>query len=658
MKLHHRGGLALLALASLAACKTSGSTSRPDARTSDSATSTVTKIETKVATETRIATSDTKTAAMTATAPQTFTVAQTVTAVQTQPTETHRDAGIIDAPIKPDASINVSNARSPLGYNLDFPGDWSNLIPFINLMDDSREWAGQCPTNDSSCDPVAHLDLDAQGWPRSLKYKDDPTRSYRAIETVFSTVTVGPAIGQTYVITWEGDGTLSWFGINPQGNQANRRLTFVFDGAGPKYIRVASTDPNGTGNNVRNIKIFRQAHETLLAGGERFNPDALEYLKPFGSIRFMDWMESNEKEDRDATWADRARPDYHTLIRQFANPATPNATHTMNGYPVEVLVALANRTGADPHFNMPYRFTDDYVRRFATVVHDTLAPNLRASVEYSNEVWNFSFPQGQYANTQGRALWPNEGSAWVQFMGSRASRMCQIWKEVYSDHPERLRCLFGVQTGWAEMGAPALDCPLWVARDPTKNKPCSSYSDAIAITGYFSGNLAESQNATVIKGWLAQGRDFAFTQALRQLEFGDVAGLTSGGKAITNGGDSLTHTLAEWDAFVKLAKDRSLDLYVYEGGTSMGYNGSDTDVRQFLIDLAHQPKIKDMYTTLFNTWKAKGGTVFNVWGWIDSKSSWANVDMLGKFDHPKYQAIVDFVSKSPCWWDNCDRSQR
>ena len=82
-----------------------------------------------------------------------------------------------------------------IGYNLDFPGDWSNLMPFIDLMHDARPWAGCCAEKDRRFDATAHLDLDAQGWPRSLRYRDLPSQSYGWIETVFSTQESVPDIG-------------------------------------------------------------------------------------------------------------------------------------------------------------------------------------------------------------------------------------------------------------------------------------------------------------------------------------------------------------------------------------------------------------------------------------------------------------------------------
>ena len=36
------------------------------------------------------------------------------------------------------------------------------------------------------------------------------------------------------------------------------------------------------------------------------------------------------------------------------------------------MVALANRLGASPHFNMPAHYQDEYVQRFAEYVRDNL----------------------------------------------------------------------------------------------------------------------------------------------------------------------------------------------------------------------------------------------------------------------------------------------
>ena len=555
-------------------------------------------------------------------------------------------------------SVGPANARSTIGYNLDFPGDWSNLMPFIDLMRDARPWAGVCGEGEPRCDQQAHLDLDARGWPRSLHYRDDPSRSYAAIETVFSTHQNVPDVGRRFTITWEGEGELTFFGVDPISvDKAGHRITFLLE-SGNKFIRIAHTDSQGKGNYLRNVRIFREDRADLLAAGEIFNPDTLDYLKPFGSLRFMDWMLSNNEEKRDAVWSERPQFGHFQWPDQLLDPTDPKKGHRVGGYPVEVLVALANKTGADAHFNMPYRYTDEWVARFAEYVRDELAPNLRATIEYSNEVWNWSFPQAGYANQQGRALWPDEGTAWLQFMGMRAARMCQIWRQVFAGQEKRLRCLISPQTGWPDVAPASLDCPSWVAMDRDHHKPCYQYADAVAVTGYFSGSLNVKKNQPLLHGWLAKGPDYAMAQGLRQLEFGDVAGVENGdGKpALGAKSDSLAATLATFGVFRKYARERGLELYVYEGGTHLG--SDDPVIQDFFFQMTEQEKMRTFYGALFAGYREAGGTIFNCWGWIAPRDPWANVQSVVDRSRTKYRAIVDFVEKNPCWWPSCDRSAR
>ena len=55
--------------------------------------------------------------------------------------------------------------------------------------------------------------------------------------------------------------------------------------------------------------------------------------------------------------------------------------------PPEVQFALCNKIGADCWFNMPLLSTDDYVTQFATLAHSMFNSNLKAYVEYGNEIW-------------------------------------------------------------------------------------------------------------------------------------------------------------------------------------------------------------------------------------------------------------------------------
>jgi hypothetical protein len=553
------------------------------------------------------------------------------------------------------AALGSPRKASTLGYNMDYPGDWTNAPPFIDQMRNARALQGVCAEPEPGCDVAAHLDLDAQGWVKSLAYKDDPSRAYERIVVVVNSSSDRPDIGQTFAVTWEGQGNVDVFnGADIVRTSGANRLTFRLQ----SDITMLFYDAIAPADHLRNVRVVRTDHEALLAAGEIFQPDLLAYLEPFGSLRFMDWMESNsrgqcsggtahaqacytETEEICAgggvclmpgRWDQRPTHDQPSQLGlgQYLDNDRPALGTKVGGYSVETLVALANRVGADPHFNMPAAYDDEYVRAFAEHVRDNLAAGLTASVEYSNEVWNWGFPQADYANLLGRRLWPDEGSAWVQYAAGRTSNMCRIWKEVFSGQERRLRCLISPQTGWRELAETALECPAWVASHPGA-VPCYAHVDAINITGYFSGCLQD--NAATIRGWLAEGEAVAMDRAFEQLEHGSL---------IEGCEDSLDGAILGYGYFKQLADARGLGLYVSESGTHFSYY-DDEQVRQFLVDMTQDERMYAAYQRNFAGFRAAGGSIFNVWGWLAPNDAWSNANSLVALDHPKYRAIVDFA---------------
>jgi hypothetical protein len=563
-------------------------------------------------------------------------------------------------PPAPTQTPPVSTARSAftLGYNMDYPGDWTNSPPFIDQMKNARAMQGVCSSLDPSCDLAAHLDLDANGWVRSLQYREDPSMAYARIAIVLNTSDDRHDIGETFVVTWEGRGDIDVYnGADISREPDAQRLTFRLQ----NDLTMLLLEDIEAGDHVRNVRVFRADHEELLARGEVFDPDLLAFLAPFGSLRFMDWMQSNsrgqcsggsahgqecyaETEERCGTgvclmpgrWDQRPTPHQPSQQAwgQYLDNANPALGTRVGGYPVETLVALANRAGADPHFNMPAHYDDDYVRAFAEQVRDNLAPGLTASVEYSNEVWNWGFPQAQYANVLGRSLWPDDGTAWMQYAAGRTSNMCRIWKEVFEGQSERVRCLISPQTGWRELAETVLDCPAWLASHPGETS-CHEYVDAINITGHFSGCLHE--HSEVIQSWLAEGRSVAMDRAFEQLEHG---GWIEGCE------ESLDDAIATYEDFKRLADSRGLDLYVYESGTHFPYY-EDESVRRFLVDVTADERMYSLYQRNFWSFEAAGGSVFNVGGGVAPNETWSNASSLVSLGHPKYRAIAEFAGGGP-----------
>jgi hypothetical protein len=554
------------------------------------------------------------------------------------------------------------NVASSLGYNLDFPGDWTNVPPFIDQMMNSRAPRGSCSEDDPECDSEVHLDLDGRGWPRSLDYRDDSSLAYSSINIVINSSDERADIGETFVVTWEGSGHIEvGNGADVERDDERRRLTFTLQDD-VTALRLTEIDPENNGDYLRNIRVFRRDFEPLLAVGEVFDPDMLAFLAPFRSIRFMDWMQSNAfgqcsggptpgencyavtSDDCGAGgrclmpghWNERPTEDAPSRLAsgQYLDPGAPELGTRVGGYALETMVALANRVPADPHFNIPVDYDEDYARRFATYLRDHLALGLTATVEYSNEVWNWGFPQAQYANVLGRELWPDEGSAWVQYMAGRTHTLCGIMKQVFAGQEERLRCVISPQTGFRDLAETVLDCPMWAADHPGEGA-CDSNVDAVNITGYFSGCLMDNEGTVL--GWLDQGRDVALDRAFEQLEHGGLIEGCSGDDE-----DDLDRTVDGYRFFGELAASRGLGLYVYESGTHFNFEG-DESVRELLVQMTRDERMYDLYTKNFRGFKAAGGSVMNVWGWVAPDDMWANADSVLDRSHPKYRAILDFA---------------
>jgi hypothetical protein len=553
------------------------------------------------------------------------------------------------------------NQDSTLGYNLDFPGDWSDLPPFIDLIKNSRAPVGECDDSVPNCDGTSHLDLGADGWPRSLRFRDDPSRAYSSIQIIINSSDHRPDIGSRFIVTWDGSGSLEVANGADVKQEDAHRLSFTLQ-SDVTWLSLTEIDPAGRGDYLRNIRVFRADQEDYLNAGELFNPEMLAFLEPFRNLRFMDWMESNEpgscsggsKAGQDCyalidddcgggrcvmpgRWQERPDESAPSLLSagQYLDPSRPELGTKLGGYALEAMVALANRLPADPHFNLPADYDEDYVRGFAQYLKDHLAPGLRASIEYSNEVWNWGFPQANYAQAQADKLWPGAETGWLQYLAGRTETACSIVKDVFKGQEGRIRCLISPQTGWRDLAETVLDCPLWAADHG--NVACSTAMDAINITGYFSGCLPS--HPEVIQGWLAQGKSSALSQGFTQLEQGGLIDACSGDDE-----DNLDYTIDGYRYFSGLAKQHGLGLYVYESGTHFNYDGDDDAVNDFFVSMTRDERMHDLYTKNFSGFREQNGDILNVWGWIAPDDMWANADSIRDRQHPKYRAITDFVT--------------
>ncbi|MGY3438345.1 MULTISPECIES: calcium-binding protein [unclassified Marinovum] len=548
-----------------------------------------------------------------------------------------------------DTKAGQGLANPSIAMGLNGIADWSTQQPFIDVMKSARPWIGHLPKQWGGWTAEMLADkghLDAAGWVTQIPIGVD------RIETFLLTDMPPEAVSLKgrYRVTWEGAGKLDIVGNARVQSTADHELWFLYEpGEGTVAVQINETDPRGTGDYIRNIKVMREEHVPLYEVGMVYNPAFIDRIKDLRALRFMDWMFTNGSPK--VTWEDRARPEDYTYVRR--------------GVPVDHIAALANLVGADPWVSMPHMAEDGYVRAYAEALRDRLDPRLMTYVEYSNEVWNRIFPQATWAVEQADARWGDAAGedGWMQFAGMRAAQVADIWTEVFgAEAKARLVNVIGVHTGWPGLEEPQLDAPLWQAEG---NAPPAERFHAYAVSGYFGhrvGNAEGGQKVrTLLDGAASRARKAGAAQGLQRVALrehikahqfdGTVAPMI---EEVRSGGlHELTTEL--WPYHADVARRHGMDMIMYEGGTHILGHGAwqeDEEVTAYFHRLNYAPEMGEIYNDLLAGWRAAGGTLFNAFVDIGAPSkfgSWGNLRHLDD-STPRWDALMAFNAEELGDW--------
>jgi len=534
------------------------------------------------------------------------------------------------APLAPEGAIAVGLAPVT---------DWASQMPFLDVMKTARPWLGHLPGRFGGVEYDTLVEagfIDARGWPTRLP------REVGSIGTLILTdlpQAAAPSLEGRYVLRFKGSGI-----VEPTGRATNIRYgpgEVRFDytpGPGSVEIRIQRTNPDDP---VRDITVVREDRQALFDGGAIFNPDFSARMAPFDTLRFMDWMETNNSTQ--SLWADR--------------PHVSDASWAHKGVPLEVMLALANALGKNIWVNMPHLADDDYVERFAQMVRDGLDPALRVYVEYSNEVWNFQFGQTRWADAQAQVRW-GRSDVGTQFYALRAAQVAQIWSAELAGTDGRLVNVISSQTGWLGLEENILNAPLVVAEG--EPKPLEAF-DAYAVTGYFGGILGLEARRAEVTGWLdeslaraihgAQGLsgaarqeaidaaqyDYATALAAQELTDGSVSG-----QNVDTVSDLATRV---FPYHARVAAEAGLELIMYEGGThivGIGAQVDDARLTAFFQHFNYTPEMGVLYEALLRGWTQAGGRLFNAYADIYVPTKWGSWGTLRHLDdsNPRWDALV------------------
>jgi|GEM_PF-527121 len=542
-------------------------------------------------------------------------------------------------------SVLPPSESIPLGTNLHRLADWSPQFPFVNAFESARQWIpqdwGVTPKESGKgfkyvwdTGEFQQLDLDAEGWVKSLPTGEDRDESeYSSVGTLMFR-NVGDYPGGKYVVLYEGEGTVE-YGLDAVKDEAastpGRDVIDVTPSSLGFLIRIAETDPNDTGNYIKDIKVISEEYE--YAQDRVFNPEFLEKIQPFNTLRFMDWMATNNSTQ--GVWENRPTPDSSIFSGEIAS--------------VEAMVELANRTDSDPWFTMPHLATDEYITNFANYVKDNLDPELKVYVEYSNEVWNRDFAQGWWVENQGIEEFTGSNAGdyakRLDWFGKRTTEITRMWDKVYGEDKERVIGVLGAQAANS-----------WTVRRPLAyswaENPLSHEEygiDAIAIAPYFGTYIGQPQYEAQIENWLDSESENQENPALDNL-FKEI---TEGGKLnnAPNGG-ALQQAYNWTENYANLADQQGLDLLTYESGQHLNGTGGVEEneaVGDLFIAANRDPRMGEIYQEYFTTLNDLGVDLslnytdvsrYNKYG------SWGLSENSGQTNSPKYNAVQSITTKN------------
>ncbi len=503
-------------------------------------------------------------------------------------------------------SAIAAETKTSVGTNLAGIADWSSQWAFVDAFKTSRAWIPQ--RQGAAWGQGGTLKLTREGWIASLE-------TGQTAETVMMIGKHFPA--GKYTLLYEGDGKLGFtFDTAKIISQSPGKMTVdvTIDGEGV-FLKILETNPS---NPIRNIRFIMPGFENTYQT-QPFHPVLLERLKPFTTLRFMDWAATNNS--KLVNWSDRA------------TPSSPSQA-SEKGVALEHLIQLANTLKIDPWFTLPAQASDDYVRQFAVMVRDRLDPSLKVHVEYSNEVWNSMFSQAKHVGEKGLAQRLDDTSwgAGLRYYSQRSVEMFKIWEDVFGANrkPRLVRVLAGQAVN------------PWVAEQILGWKDAYKHADVYAIAPYFDG-LGDTDK----DGWSNINDVKNVNTTINLTPDQIIDGMMQ---------EMPTEIKAMLDGNATVAKRFGVALVAYEGGAHLtSYQFPQDKVAKMttlFTAVNRSPRMREVYTAYLNQWKQSGGKLFNQFNDVAAPSKWGFWGALEYQNQdintaPKYLGLTDFIRANP-----------
>lgn len=521
-------------------------------------------------------------------------------------------------------SRDAGNVKLPIGMNLTVVSDWSDGFPFKNLMWGARSWVtrnadGSGPFETHAETQVA---LDGDGYPLEIPFT--PAGATQS-QVVFTIIPNRTEAGR-YVVLYDGEGDIRGAMETKTISSAPGRVVLELGGNVNRYEGIAVTR-SVKGRHVHNIRILRECDEKADLKANPFRDDFLLYCRQWHALRFMEWAQTNNSLEKE--WSGRKHTTFYTMIGKggdaigrWGKPASDFDRRFAGGVAIEIMIQLANMTKTDPWFCVPHRATPEYMTEFARLVRAKLDPGLKVYLEYSNELWNWSFQQaGWMVNSRiaaeglagshvtgwrkgvvpvydldGGDVAKDGGADHPERTGVLVRRCFKCWEEVFTGRDRsRLVRVIGVQHAWLDT---AQRTAAWVVNH--------GGGDALAPAGYIG------PNEEIYKRWEAAGASLTANQVMADMN------------------EAFETNSARWTRdTAAVARKFGLRFVVYEGGQHIqSKNQAETPYLPALKAAQYHPGMCDLYLRNFALHQDLGCDLFMAFNSVGAQGS-----RWGSFGH-------------------------
>ncbi|AEE50534.1 T9SS type A sorting domain-containing protein [Haliscomenobacter hydrossis] len=496
-------------------------------------------------------------------------------------------------------TLSFSQTSRPAGINLSGVVDWSTELVFTDAFKQAREWTVHEARDGAPWDSGVSIPLQVTGFPLEIPYSNG-TQAPQAVRALLLWDLQGHYPSGKYRLMVTGSGRVRlWGAANGTFQCPVDTLVTVNAANGGVVLEI---ERSVASNPIKAVKFIYPKYVNTWQN-QVFTTEFLDFVKDFQTIRFMDWLRTNNSEVK--TWAERTPMNHYTQTKN-------------SGVAWEYIIELCNITNKNAWINIPHQANDQYMQELAKLLKEKLNPNLKIYLEYSNEVWNGIFSQHAYAGSAGLAL-GYSGEPWVRawkYTAKRSADLFYQFERVFgqSDRLVKVIPCFGVND-WITNEL------LTYFNDPLYN-PQRVKADAIAIAPYFGGAVAD------------------------QLVTENVVNSISTAQIVARIKAALPESFAWMNAQKAVADKYGLKLLVYEGGSHVvatGANVNNDALTNKLIAANRDAGLQELYCAYsqywYNTVKGDLFCFFSSHGLPSKWGSWGMKEYMNQTEAPKYKAL-------------------